>query len=152
MSDTYRIDVADPSSGTYLGLISLNQEVTAIARKAGIPRGLAELLKVRASQLNGCAHSMRACTEDAAKAGEDRARLSVLPAWRRTGLFTPMERGALGLAEAITALPGQDIPPVVIREARSVLTEQQYIAVTWITMMVNMWNRIAMLSGYPVEK
>lgn len=151
MSDTYRVDVAAPASGTYLGLISLNQEVSAVAKKARVPRGLTELLKIRVSQMNGCAYSLREFTNDAMQSGEDKDRLAVLPAWRRSELFTPTERAALALAEATTALPGQDVPAVVIREARSVLTDDQYIAVCWITMMANTWNRIAMLSGYRIE-
>jgi alkylhydroperoxidase family enzyme len=59
MSESHRINVAKRSSSTYLGLVSLTQEVSAIARQAGLDPGLSELLKVRASQLNGCAYCLR---------------------------------------------------------------------------------------------
>ncbi|MBN4925733.1 carboxymuconolactone decarboxylase family protein [Hoyosella rhizosphaerae] len=151
MNDSQRVDVAEPSSGTYLGLISLNQEVTTIARQSGIPQGLAELLKIRASQMNGCIHSLQVHTAESTQSGEDRDRLAVLPVWRRSSLFSPLERAALALTEAITALPGQDVPPAIIREARTVLTHDQFVAVSWIAVMINSWNRLSMISGRPVS-
>ncbi|MBD8506159.1 carboxymuconolactone decarboxylase family protein [Hoyosella sp. G463] len=150
MSENHRVDVADPSSGTYLGLISLNQEVSTIARQSGIPHGLTELLKIRVSQINGCVHALQHHSAEAVEAGEDRDRLAVLALWRRSGMFTSLERAALSLAEAITELPDQDVPAKVVREARMVLSHDQFVAVSWIAVMINSWNRISMISGRPV--
>lgn len=150
MTDTHRINVAKRSSSMYLGLISLTQEVTATARKSGVDPGLSELLKVRASQINGCAYCLRIHTADAMKAGESRDRLAVLSAWRETSFFTPEERAALALTEAITELPGRQVPEAVVKEAREHLTHDQYVAISWIVLTINTWNRISMLSAYPV--
>lgn len=150
MSEGHRINVAKRSSTMYLGLISLTQEVTAAARQAGVDPGLSELLKVRASQINGCAYCLRIHTEDALKHGESKDRLAVLPAWRDTSYFTPAERAALALTEALTILPNQQVPDDVVQQAREHLTQDQYIAVTWIVLTINTWNRISIASGYPV--
>jgi AhpD family alkylhydroperoxidase len=151
MSESHRINVAKRSSSTYLGLVSLTQEVSAIARQAGLDPGLSELLKVRASQLNGCAYCLRIHTRDALKAGETTDRLAVLSAWRDSGYFNAAERAALALTEAITTLPNQRMPAAAVKEAKDHLTHDQYVAVTWIAMTINTWNRISMISGYPVE-
>jgi alkylhydroperoxidase family enzyme len=85
------------------------------------------------------------------KAGETTDRLAVLSAWRDSGYFNAAERAALALTEAITTLPNQRMPAAAVKEAKDHLTHDQYVAVTWIAMTINTWNRISMISGYPVE-
>src|SRR6202000_3032459 len=107
--------------GAYRQLVALSREVTAAATEAGIDKKLIELVKVRASQLNGCAFCLDMHSAAARKAGETERRLLVLAAWRESGLFDERERAALALAEALTDLAGQrDVPDELYAQASKV--------------------------------
>lgn len=109
-----------------------------------------ELIKVRASQLNGCAFCLDMHTQEALKHGERVERLSVLPGWRTTQYFTERERAALGLVEQITMIDRADVTDEHYDVLASVLTEAELSAVSWLAAVINTWNRIALLSGYTV--
>jgi AhpD family alkylhydroperoxidase len=129
----------------------MDAEVEKAAAAAGLDSKLIELVKIRGSQLNGCAYCLDLHTKDALKLGEDQRRLFVLSAWRETELFTEQERAALALTEAITKLSEtQEVPDDVYDEATSVLTEKQYQAVAWEAVMINIWNRLAATSHKPL--
>jgi AhpD family alkylhydroperoxidase len=121
---------------------SLEVEKAAIA--AGLDQKLLELVKIRASQLNACAHCLDMHTADALKLGEDVRRLNLLAAWRETDLYSEQERAALALTETITRLSEtRDVPDEVYEYATKVFTEAQYQAVVWEVMIINGWNRLA---------
>lgn len=125
-------------------LYAMAMEVTAAAKEAGVGEGLLELVKIRASQLNGCALCLDMHTADAIKLGEDPRRIFLLDAWRETDLFSEEERAALELTEVITRLPQtQDVPDEVYERAVKVFTEAQYQAVLWMTVVINVYNRLA---------
>lgn len=107
---------------------------------------LIELVKIRVSQLNGCAFCLRMHTRDAITHGETADRLAVLAAWWESQYFTDAERAALALAEEVTGLP------VPARRAwdTGVLTDDQVSAISWLAIVMNSWNRIAIQSHYPV--
>lgn len=108
-----------------------------------------ELVKIRASQVNGCAYCLDMHTADALKQGEDPRRLHVLAAWRETGLYTEQERAALGLTEALTRLAEtNDVPQEVYEYATKAFTEAQYQAVVWMVMVINAYNRVV-IPGHP---
>ncbi|UPL16107.1 carboxymuconolactone decarboxylase family protein [Microbacterium galbinum] len=117
---------------------------------AGLSPLLVELVKVRASQLNGCAFCLRMHAADAVKHGETADRLAVLAGWWESQYFSPEEQAALVIAERVTLigdhgrLPDRGITP------EDVLTEKQIAAVTWLVVVINSWNRIAITSQYPV--
>ncbi|GAA1982050.1 carboxymuconolactone decarboxylase family protein [Amycolatopsis minnesotensis] len=139
-----RILVGDPQREDFKQLVKLNAVVEKSAKDAGLPKLLIELVKIRASQLNGCAFCLDMHARDAVKAGEDPRRLFVLSAWRETDLFSEQERAALELAEAMTTLSQtQDVPDEVYDRATAVFTEEQYIAVAWATAVINTFNRLA---------
>lgn len=111
---------------------------------------LIELVKIRVSQINGCAYCLRMHTADALARGERPERLSVLPAWRETRYFDEQERSALALAEYVTLI--NDTPANVGRyeSATQHLTAGQVSALTWVTMSINTFNRVAISSSYKV--
>lgn len=120
---------------------ALAGEVAKAAADAGLDGRLIGLVKLRASQLNGCAYCLDMHSADTLREGEDQRRLHVLAAWRETDLFTEQERVALELTEAMTRLVDtKDVPQDVHERATGVFTEAQYQAVMWV-IIVN--NRIA---------
>ncbi len=130
----------------YQGVIGLDKEVRAAAAEAGLDQKLVELVKIRVSQLNGCAFCLRMHTRDAIKAGETVDRLAVLAAWWESQYFTEQEQAALALAEEVTELP---VPERHAWDNGS-LTDEQVSAISWLTIVMNAWNRIAVTSHYPV--
>lgn len=139
-----RILVGDPQREEFKQLLKLNAVVEKSAKDAGLPKALIELVKIRASQLNGCAFCLDMHSRDAVEAGEDPRRLFVLSAWRETDLFSEQERAALELAEAMTTLSRtQDVPDEIYDRATGVFTEDQYIAVAWAVAVINTFNRLA---------
>jgi AhpD family alkylhydroperoxidase len=111
---------------------------------AGIDPALAELCKTRASQLNGCAFCLAMHTYEARQQGETEERLHLVAAWREAGeLYTPAERAALALTEAMTLLPGSHgVPDDVWAAAEAELGPEQAGAVVWLIIAINAWNRL----------
>jgi len=108
----------------------------------GLEPSLIELVKVRASQINGCAYCLDMHTQDARAAGETERRLYALIAWRETPFFTERERAALAWAEAVTLIGG-GVPDAVYEEARRQLSEKELVDLTWAIVAINGWNRMA---------
>ncbi|HEX3650960.1 MAG TPA: carboxymuconolactone decarboxylase family protein, partial [Pseudonocardiaceae bacterium] len=123
-------------------LLGLHKIVTDAATEAGIDPKLIELVKIRASQLNGCAYCLDMHSHDARKLGETEQRLYVLPTWRETELFTDQERAALALTEAMTTLSQhQDVPDDVYDTAAAAFTERQLTVIVWAATVINAFNR-----------
>jgi AhpD family alkylhydroperoxidase len=116
--------------------------VGAYVAGSGLEYALVELVKVRASQVNGCAFCLDMHTQDARAAGETEQRLYALSAWRETPFFSDRERAALAWAEAVT-LVGGGVPDAVYEEARRQFTEKEIADLTWAVVTINAWNRIA---------
>ena len=148
MSDRLNLSKSGPK--LYQAMGELEKLAKEAAESAGIDPGLGHLLRLRASQINGCAYCVRMHTQDALSVGESIERVSVLPAWRETGYFTPKERAALALVEAITNIADGQIPDAVYEQAASHLDESEISAIEWAAITINAWNRIAIASRYPV--
>lgn len=133
-------------------LVELSASVKKAAADAGVDQSLLELVKIRASQINGCAFCLDMHIRDARKAGETEQRIYLLNAWREvTGVYTEQERAALALTEAMTKLPDtQDVPDDVYAEATRVFTEEQYTVTAWAITVINALNRISVTSRNPV--
>lgn len=129
----------------YKAMVALDGQAETAFEAAGLDPLLGELVKVRVSQLNGCAFCLRMHTRDAIERGETTDRLAVVAAWWESQYFTPQERAALALAEDVTRLP----VPARDRDL-SALSDEQVSAVTWLVVVMNAWNRIAIASHYPV--
>ena len=115
----------------------------ATVKGSGLEGSLLELVKVRASQINGCAYCLDMHTKDALAGGETTDRLAVLPAWRESNLFTDQERAALALTEAVTLISQHHVPADVEARAREVFDDQAYAAVVFAIVLINGWNRLA---------
>ncbi|MBB4909714.1 carboxymuconolactone decarboxylase family protein [Actinophytocola algeriensis] len=142
---TQRISIIKGMTGPFDALNTMAGVVAKAAAVAGVDTKLLELVKVRASQINGCAYCLDMHTADALKEGEDARRLHVLAAWRETDLYTEQERAALELTEVLTRLAEtNDVPEDVYEFATKVFTESQYQAVVWMVMVINAYNRIVL--------
>lgn len=120
-------------------LLNLEKVIAA----SGLELPLMELVKTRASQLNGCAYCIDMHTKDAREAGETEQRLYALSAWRETPFFTPRERAALAWTEALTNIQQGHASDQVYEEVRPAFTEGELARLTVAIAQINTWNRIA---------
>ena len=115
----------------------------------GLDRGFIHLLKLRASQINGCAFCIDMHSIDARAAGESEQRLYALNAWRETPFFTDRERAGLAWVEAVTLVAETHVPDRVYDEARRHFSEKEIFDLTFIATTINAWNRIAIAARTP---
>src|SRR5262245_43945386 len=108
----------------------------------GLEHALIELIKIRASQINGCAFCIDMHTKDARAAGETEQRIYALNAWREAPFFNDRERAALAWADSLT-LNGGVVSDDLYEEARHQFSEKELVDVTWAVAAINAWNRIA---------
>jgi AhpD family alkylhydroperoxidase len=118
-------------------------ELDRVAAEGPLARGLFELVKLRASQINGCAYCIDMHHKDARAGGETELRLSLLSAWREVDLFTPEERAALALTEAVTLIADEHVPAEVEDAARAAFDEATYANLVFAIATINAWNRLA---------
>ncbi len=111
--------------------------------KSGLDRRLIELVKMRASQINGCAYCIDMHSKDARALGETEQRLYGLSAWRETPFYTERERAALEWTEALTLIADSGAPDEVFEQVRQQFTEDELVALTLAVVAINGWNRIA---------
>lgn len=114
----------------------------AYVHQSGLERSLLELVKVRASQINGCAYCLDMHSKDARVAGETEQRLYVLPAWREAPFYTPRERAALAWTESVTLLSETHVPDDVYQDAREQFSEVELVNLTMAIVAINGWNRL----------
>ena len=114
-----------------------------VISESGLESSLLELVKTRASQLNGCAYCLDMHTKDARAAGETEPRLYLLQAWRETSFYTPRERAALAWTEAITDIQAGHAPDEVYEEVRKEFSEAEQVRLTLAITQINTWNRIS---------
>ena len=117
---------------------------------SGLEPTLLELLKMRASQLNGCAYCIDMHTKDARAAGETDQRLHALNAWRETPFFSDRERAALALTEALTLIADAHVPDDVYEEAARHFTDEELAKLVYAAVVINGWNRLAIAARLPV--
>ncbi|MFI9240837.1 carboxymuconolactone decarboxylase family protein [Streptomyces sp. NPDC053079] len=151
MNDPQRVNIGKQHPASYKALTALSSEVQEAAAAVGLDPLLVELLKIRASQINGCAFCLRMHTRDALKVGENPDRIAVLPGWEETGYFSETDRAALRLTEAVTRVSDGHVSDEDYNAAAAVLTEDQISAITWLAILMNAFNRLAITSRYPVE-
>ena len=115
----------------------------AYVDQSGLERPLIELVKIRTSQINGCAYCIVMHTTDARKLGESDERMYLLNAWREAPVFSERERAALAWAEALTLITKGHVPNDVYVEARRHFSEKELVDLTVATVAINGWNRVA---------
>jgi len=122
--------------------------------KNGLEESLMELVKIRASQINGCAFCLDMHTAAARKRGETEQRLYLLDAWRESPLYSERERAALAWTEALTRLPETGAPDEAYRALKEQFSDEEQVALTLVIVAINGWNRIQVgfRSVHPVEE
>lgn len=113
------------------------------AVKAGLDKKLLELVKLRASQLNGCAFCLNMHSVEARKLGERQERLDLVAAWREAPCFDRRERAALEWTEALTLLARDHVPDEVYAAAKAPFSDDEFVNLTAAVVAINGWNRIA---------
>src|SRR4051812_4440242 len=129
----------------YESLHHLNETVKA----SGLEQPLLELVKMRASQINGCAFCIDMHSKDARSHGETEQRLYALSAWRETSFFTDRERAALAFTEAVTRIADAHVAPSVLAAAAEQFTPDELTKLLYVVIEINAWNRLAITTGAP---
>ena len=145
-----RVNLGKALPAIYKNVAATDALATQAAIDAGWSAGFTHLIKMRASQINGCAFCLRMHSRDALAAGESADRLAVLPGWRETSYFSPQEQAGLALTEAITHIADGQLPDAVYADAAQHLNEAEIAAIEWLAIVINMWNRVAIASRYAV--
>lgn len=141
-----RVDITKYlNSGLGRAMLHLSSEV-----EAQLERPLFELVKIRASQINGCAYCLDMHTKDARLAGETEQRIYALTAWRETPFFTDRERAALEWTEAVTRVSDTHVPDVIYERVAAQFKEAELVALTFAVVVINSWNRLAVAFRPPV--
>ena len=122
-------------------------------KNSGLEHSLIELVKTRASQINGCAYCIHMHTKDARANGESEERLYLLSAWRESPLYSDRERAALAWTEALTLVSETHAPDEDYEELSRLFTPEEQVKLTLLIGAINTWNRIAIgfRSIHPVE-
>ena len=116
-------------------------------KTTAIERKLRELIKIRASQINGCAFCLNMHTADARKIGETEQRLYCVSAWKECEFYTEAEKVALELTEHVTLIPTKRVPNELYQRVREHYDEKQYVDLILIINQINSWNRISIAMG-----
>jgi AhpD family alkylhydroperoxidase len=123
--------------------------LSELVKASGLEALLLELVKMRASQMNGCAYRIDMHSKDARAAGATEQRLYALSAWRETSFFTDRERAALALTEAVTLLAASHVPQGVLDEVATHFTPEELSKLVYAVIEINAWNRLAITVGAP---
>ncbi|WP_294944435.1 carboxymuconolactone decarboxylase family protein [uncultured Microbacterium sp.] len=150
MSTERRVHLSRSARPAYDALEAFSQTVGTIAAEAGIDARLRELVLIHASQLNGCAYCVRVHVDRAAAAGLGVDEIAQLATWRESGVFSARERAALELAECYVFIHEGGVPDEVYDRVGGILSEQEYVAISWLLVSINAFNRITIAGKYPV--
>lgn len=134
-----RLDYPKLAPGGYRAMLGLETYV----RQCGLEPALLELVKIRASQINGCAYCLDMHTKDARVLGESEQRIYALDAWRETPFYSARERAALAWTESVTLVGRDHVPDVAFEEVSAHFTEMEVVNLTWAVVTINSWNRVA---------
>lgn len=137
-SDFERINFKKVVPEAYRAMLALESYV----HHSGLEPSLLELVKMRASQINGCAFCLDMHSKDARAAGETEQRLYLLNAWREAPFYTDRERAALAWTEAITLISETHVPDDVYDDARHHFSEEELVNLTMAVVAINGWNRL----------
>lgn len=142
-----RIDLSSVSSSIYKRIIALDSAV----QNSGLKKTYIELIKIRASQINGCAYCLNLHTRDAINQGESAQRIFLLNAWRETDLFSEEERTILAMTEEITLINANGLSDQTYDMAVK-LFDQEYVGLIIMAIItINAWNRVAISTHKPLD-
>lgn len=134
-----RLDFYKASPNAVKAMLGLEERIA----RSSLEKPLAELVRLRASQINGCAFCVDMHTTDARKGGESERRLATVVAWRETPFFTERERAALEWTEALTLVSHDRVPDAVWDAVKPHFTEEELTDLTLLVTAINGWNRFA---------
>ncbi|WP_411824810.1 carboxymuconolactone decarboxylase family protein [Leptospira sp. 'Mane'] len=120
------------------------------AKNSGIETKLYELIKIRVSQINGCAFCIDMHTSDTRKAGEEEKRIYLLNAWREASFYSDKEKAALELAEEVTKISEKGVSEGCYEKVRKHFDEREFVSLIFLINTINSWNRIAISTGMGV--
>lgn len=146
-SQRLSVDTTDPAASQ--AVMGLERYV----RASGLDPRLYELVKIRASQINGCAFCLDMHHRDARAGGEDQRRLDVLSAWREAeSLFSEQEQAALALTEAVTCIADDGVPEQVWSRVTGCFSDNQVVQLLMAIATINVWNRLAIATHRPLPE
>jgi AhpD family alkylhydroperoxidase len=137
-----RLDIDSHAPGFARALAHLDNAATKQLDAVDFDHRLRELIRIRASQLNGCAYCIDMHTKDARAAGETEQRIYALPAWRETPFFSARERAALAFTEAVTLLAQTHVPAEAYGEVAAVYSPDEIAALVSLITVINAWNTV----------
>jgi AhpD family alkylhydroperoxidase len=137
-----RLDFDSRAPDFSRAMAHLDRAATKELDKAGLDHRLRELVRIRASQLNGCAYCIDMHTKDARAVGETEQRIYALPAWRETPFFTARERTALAFTETVTLLADTHVPDQAYQELAAEFSPDEAAALVSLIVTINAWNAI----------
>ncbi|WP_404443238.1 carboxymuconolactone decarboxylase family protein [Microbacterium marinum] len=150
MTDEHRVHLSRAARPAYDALDAFATTVGTLAAGAGIDDRMKEIALIHASQLNGCAYCVRVHTDRGVRAGLTVDDVGQIAVWRDSGIFTERERAALELAEHYVFIHDDGIPDEVYDRVGGILSEQEYVALSWLLVSINAFNRITIAGKYPV--
>lgn len=139
---TTRLDFAKAAPGAYRAMSQLEQYI----RNCGLERSLIELVKIRASQINGCAYCLDMHTKDARAAGESEQRIYLISAWREAPFYSERERAALEWTEALTLIAENEVSDELYERVKPHFTDEELVNLSLAIVTINGWNRLAISS------
>jgi AhpD family alkylhydroperoxidase len=134
-----RIDIMKVDPKVYQAMLGLETYM----RQSGLEKPLLELIKMRASQINGCAYCLDMHSKDARAAGETEQRLYGLNAWEESPFYSERERAALAWTEAVTLVSQGHVPDEVFEKVKKQFSDKEIVALTIAVAQINAWNRLA---------
>ncbi|KAA1011987.1 carboxymuconolactone decarboxylase family protein [Paraburkholderia panacisoli] len=134
-----RLDFYKANPAAIKALIGVEERIG----KSALEKSLTELVRLRASQINGCAYCVDMHTSDARKGGETERRLATVVVWRETPFFTDRERAALEWTEALTLVSQDHVPDAVWNAVRPHFSDEELVDLTLLVSAINAWNRFA---------
>jgi AhpD family alkylhydroperoxidase len=141
-----RVDYTKAAPGAYQAMIGLEKYL----HDCGLEGKLLELVKMRVSQINGCAFCLDMHSKELRAAGETEQKLYVLAAWREAPFYSERERAALAWAEALTLISAGEVSDAIYKQARQQFDEKELVNLTLAITTINSWNRWAISLGTPV--
>ena len=139
MAHTKRINYQEKAPKALKAMLELEKYVAG----SGLERSLYELIKLRASQINGCAYCIDMHSKDLRKAGETEQRIYSLVAWKETPFYTERERAALAWTEALTLISDNEVSDELYTSVREHFDEGELVSLTMGIIAINGWNRLA---------
>src|SRR5436853_7325134 len=135
-----RLEAHNASPAAYRAMLTLESSIHKFSK---LEPSLLELVKMRASQINGCAYCLDMHSKDARALGETEQRLYLLDAWEESPFYSDRERAALELTDSVTRITEGHVPDAVFERARAQFSEQELIALIFTLTTINAWNRLA---------